>query len=132
MEVIMKTILRIGFVVILLCLFAIPVQAQIEKHEALASKLVNQCANVEEGDYVFITGSTRDADLMHEIFLQTRKVGAFPLIALQSQQRSRRHYDIVPEKFDSIVDKFNLDLTNLVTTQISISTTEEYGLFKYV
>ena len=80
----MKTILRLGIIIVLFCLIAAPVQAQsaLEKHEALATKLVNQCANIHEGDLVAITGGVRDADLMHELSIQTRKVGAFPIIAL--------------------------------------------------
>ncbi|MFC1550753.1 aminopeptidase [Candidatus Neomarinimicrobiota bacterium] len=128
----MKTILRISFVVVLLCLFALPVQAQLEKHEALASKLVNQCANIQENDNVIITGSIRDADLMGEIGLQIRKVGAFPLVALGNQLAARRSYDVVPEKYDSQKNEFTEKLINIVDAQITISTTESLGLFKDV
>ena len=130
----MKTILRISFVIVLLCLFVLPVQAQscLEKHEALASKLVNQCANIQENDNVIITGSVRDADLMGEISLQIRKVGAFPLIALGNQKVTRRSYDVVPEKYDSQKNEFNEKLINMMDAQIMISTTESLDLFKDV
>jgi len=128
----MKTILRISFVVVLLCLFALPVHAQLEKHEALASKLVNQCANIQENDNVMIIGSIRDADLMGEIGLQIRKVGAFPLVALGNQLAARRSYDVVPEKYDSQKDKFDEKLINIVDAYITISTTESLDLFKDV
>ncbi len=131
-ENIMKTILCICFVIVLFCLFAIPVQAQQVKHEALATKLVNQCANIQEKDNVIIAGSIRDADLMGEISLQIRKVGAFPLIALDNQKVNRRSYDVVPEKYDSQKNVFTEKLTNIIDAQIAISTTEALDLFKDV
>ena len=53
----MKKIIQIGIVLVLFYIFAIPIQAQscMEKNEPLASKLVNQCANVHENDFVLIT-----------------------------------------------------------------------------
>ena len=128
----MKTILRIGFVVVLLCLFALPVQAQLEKHEALATKLVNKCLNLKENDYLAIVGSTRDADLMHEVHLQSQKIGAEPFILLQSPYRARRYYDIVPEKYDTKFPWLNLQFSTFVTAQLGISTTEDLDLFKDV
>lgn len=130
----MKTIVRIGIVIVLFCIIALPVQAQscLEKHESLAAKLVNQCANIQENDNVVITGGVRDADLMHEIALQTRKVGAFPLVGLQSQIRDRRYYDVVPEKYDSKENVFSKNITNIITAQIAISYGESLGLFKDV
>ncbi|MFC1527969.1 aminopeptidase [Candidatus Neomarinimicrobiota bacterium] len=128
----MKTIIRVSFVVVLLCLFALPVQAQLEKHEALASKLVNQCANIQENDNVIITGSIRDADLMGEISLQIQKVGAFPLVVLGNQLATRRSYDVVPEKYDSQKNEFGEKLINILDAQIAISTMESLDLFKDV
>ena len=128
----MKTILRIGIVVVLFCLIAFPIQAQLEKYEALATKLVNQCANIQENDNVIITGSVRDAELMSEIRVQIRKVGAFPLIALGNQLATRRTYNVVPEKYDSQKNTFTEKLTNIIDAQISISTTETLDLFKDV
>ena len=130
----MKTILRLGIIIVMFCIIALPVQAQssLEKHEALAAKLVNQCANIHENDNVVITGSVRDADLMDEIYIQTRKVGAFPLVALDNELRSRRYYDVVHEKYDSQENVFSKKLTNIITAQITISSGESFGLFKDV
>lgn len=128
----MKIIIHLGFVIVLFCLFALPVQAQMEKHESLAAKLVNQCANIQENDNVLIIGSVRDAELMDEISIQTRKVGAFPLVTLGSELANRRYYDVVPEKYDSKEDVFNKKLANIIDAQIIISYGESLGLFKDV
>jgi len=107
-------------------------QANLKKHEILATKLVNQCANIHENDLVLISGSVRDADLMHELSIQTSKVGAHPLISLQSQQAGRRYYDVVPESYDSLRPEFDIQLYNILSAAISISYGETIGLFKDV
>jgi len=130
----MKIILRAGIITMLFCLLALSVQAQskLEEHESLAAKLVNECANIQGNDLVVITGGVRDADLMNEISLQTRKAGAFSLVVLNNELRDRRYFDVVPEKYDTQENDLSKKLTNIMTAQIAISYGESFGLFKDV
>lgn len=111
---------------------SLAVESPLVKHEALAAKLVNQCANVHEKDMVMILGSVRDADLMDAIALQVEKAGAFPLVVLQSEQRRRRYFDIVPEKYDAQEPEFLKHLMNGATVVVLIDDEENPGLFQDV
>jgi leucyl aminopeptidase (aminopeptidase T) len=86
----------------------------------LPEKLVNQCAAIHEGDLVLITGGVRDAKLLEDIAVDCRKMGAFPLISLQSEQQDRRFYDEVPAEFDSQSPLFNILLANNVAAIIGV------------
>lgn len=92
-------------------------------YEALAQKLVTQCTNVQEGDFVLITGGVRDVELLEDLAVQVRMLGAFPLISLGSERITRRYYDEVQAKYDAQTPGFNLALANLVTAVISV----DYG-----
>ena len=87
---------------------------------ALAYKLTNQCAGIHEGDLVLITGGVRDAKLLEDIAVDCRKMGAFPLISLQSEQKDLRFYEEVPAKFDSQSPQFNILLANNVAAIIGV------------
>jgi leucyl aminopeptidase (aminopeptidase T) len=87
---------------------------------ALAEKLVAQCANISEGDLVRVSGSVRDVELLEEVAIHVRKLGAFPLITLGSERLARRYYDEVPTKYDSQPAELGLALANLFTAQISV------------
>ena len=54
--------------------------------DALATKLVNQCAGVREGELVGITGDPKDAKILEDLAVQVRKRGAYPLIMLTSDR----------------------------------------------
>ena len=107
-------------------------QSPLQKHEMLASKRINLCANVQEGDHVLISGGVRDAALLDEIALQVRKIGAEYLVMLDSQDRNRRYFDVVPAKYDSEKPEFAVGVLNLVNVIISVDEGEMIGLFKDV
>ena len=90
------------------------------KNEALAQKLVGQCISIHEGEIVLITGGVRDAELLEDLAVQVRKVGAFPLIALGSDRLARLMYTNVPEKYDSQAHELDLKLMNMVTAIINV------------
>src|SRR2546421_11729608 len=48
--------------------------------EAIANRVVTQVAGVKEGDVVFIGGSPRDMELLEDLAIDSRKVGAFSLL----------------------------------------------------
>jgi len=97
-------------------------------YDALAQKLVAQCTNVQEGDLVLITGGVRDVELLENLAVQVRKLGAFPLVSLGSERIDRCYYDEVPAKYDSQIPEFDLALANLVTAVISVYYLETIGL----
>ena len=101
-------------------------------YEALAQKLVNQCANIHEGDLVLVSGGVRDFELLENIAVNVRKVGAFPLVSLNSDRMWRRSFDDVPAKYDSQTREFDLKLASLITAQIDVDFTETEALLAHV
>jgi leucyl aminopeptidase (aminopeptidase T) len=97
-------------------------------YEALAQKLVNQCANIHEGDYVLISGGVRDFELLENVAVHVRKAGAFPLVSLYSDRMRRRNFDDVPAKYDSQNAEFELKLAGLITAWIDVDSTEKKSL----
>ena len=132
----MKKILSVCIFLILLILLLpysyVFTQTSLEKHESLATKLVNQCANIKENDFVLISGSVRDADLMDEIAIQTSKIGAHNFVTLVSQKRNRRYFDVVPEKYDSRSPELWMKMAQLIDVVISIESGESTDLFRDV
>jgi len=97
-------------------------------YEALAQKLVNQCASIREGDQVLIYGGVRDIELLENLAVHVRKLGAFPLVTFGSDRMTRRMYTDVPTKYDSQTPELDLKLANLITAQIGVDWNETQGL----
>lgn len=93
------------------------------ENEALAQKLVNQCANIHEGEFVMISGGVRDIDLLENIVINVGKLGAFPFLTIGSDRMTRRWLTEVPVKYDSRVPESDLKLYSFITTIISV----DYG-----
>lgn len=100
--------------------------------EALAEKLVAQCAGVREGDSVLIVGGTRDFELLENIAVHVRKRGAFPLLTIGSDRLTRRMADDVPAKYDSQKPELDLALAGLFDAVISVEFGESEGLLAHV
>ena len=96
--------------------------------EALARKLVVQCAGIREDDLVLISGGVRDMELLENIAVNVRKQGAFPLITISSDRMTRRMFTDVPVKYDSQTPKFDLKLLDLITSVITVDYGETIGL----
>ena len=96
--------------------------------EAISNRLVTQVAGVKEGDVVFISGGTRDLEMLEDLVVDTRKVGAFPLFTLNSDRVAKKYYEEVPEKYDTQPPDFELKLATLPTVAISIDANEIEGL----
>ena len=97
-------------------------------YEALAQKLVNQCAKIHEGEIVLITGGVSEVELLENIAVNVRKLGAFPLIAIGSDRITRRMFTEVPVKYDSQTPELNLKLLSFVTAIISVDYSVTPGL----
>ena len=97
--------------------------------EQLAERLVTQSAGVQEGEVVLISGRSQDAELMENIAVHVRKVGAFPLVTYSSDRLSKRMFFDVPEKYDSQVDTLDLKMAELADVSISLGNGLSENLF---
>ena len=59
--------------------------------EQLAQRLVTQSAAVKEGEIVLIYGRRQDAELLENIAVNVRKLGAFPMVDLQQRSDVQAH-----------------------------------------
>lgn len=88
--------------------------------ETLAQRLVTQNAGVKENDVVQISGGVQDIELIEDIAVQVRKIGAFPLVRISSDRMDKRMLTDVPEKFDSQVSQLDMKLAGMVNVRIWI------------
>jgi leucyl aminopeptidase (aminopeptidase T) len=101
-------------------------------YEALAQKLVTQCASIHEGDLVLITGGVGNIQLLENIAVHVRKVGAFPLVSLYSERMFRRMLEDVPAKYDAQSPALALKLAGLITAEIDVDFVETEGFLATV
>jgi leucyl aminopeptidase (aminopeptidase T) len=93
--------------------------------EAVAEKLVTQCARVREGELVQLVGSDKDVPLLEDLAVWTRKQGAFPMITLSTDRLNRRLYDDVPAKFDAQTPGFDLKLAEVIDVEFVVESIDE-------
>ena len=98
------------------------------ENEALAQKLVNQCANIHEGEFVLISGGIRDFELLEDIVINVGKKGAFPILTMGSDRMTRRWVTEVPPKYDSQTPEGDIKLFGFITAMISVDYNETVGL----
>jgi leucyl aminopeptidase (aminopeptidase T) len=102
-----------------------PARGGLRDADALAQKLVAQCARVQDGDIVQIMGGARDAELLESLAVQVAKVGGDPLIVLAPGDRTmRRLYTDVPARFDARTPPLGLKLADQITVQIGVDPME--------
>ncbi len=94
-----------------------------------ARTLVEQCASIKKGDKVMVSGRPTDMSLLESIAVQVRKVGAFPLVSVSTDQMARRMFDEVPAEFDSQTDAFGLKLAETADAIITVESIENPALF---
>lgn len=99
------------------------------ENEALAQKLVNQCANIHEGELVLVSGGIRDFELLEDIVINVGKKGAFPILTMGSDRMTRRWVTEVPPKYDTRSPEGDLKLLGFITAMISVDYNETVGLF---
>jgi aminopeptidase len=97
-------------------------------NEALAQKLVNQCASIHGGDFVLINGGAGNLELLEDISINVMKLGAFPLLTIGSDRITRRRYTEVPTKFDTLSPEMDLKLLSFVNAIISVDYNESPDL----
>ena len=95
--------------------------------KAVSNRAITQVAGVKEGDVVFISGGVRDMELLEDLVTDARKVGAFPLLTIDSDRLTKRYYEEVPEKYDTQSPDFELKLAALPTVAITVDSSEVEG-----
>jgi leucyl aminopeptidase (aminopeptidase T) len=92
--------------------------------EAIANRVVTQVAGVKEGDIVFINGGVRDFELLENLVTNSRKVGAFSLLTVNSDRMAKKYFEQVPEKYDTQNPDLGLKLATLPNVSISVDSNE--------
>lgn len=97
--------------------------------EQLAQRLVAN-AGVKEGEIVLVAGQAQDAELLEDIAVNVRKIGAFPLVEYGSDRLSKRLFFDVPDKYDSQTDAAGMKLAGVVNAVITVSDSLAEDLFE--
>ena len=98
--------------------------------EQLAERVVTQSAAVKEGEIVLITGQPHDAELLENLAVHARKVGAFPMVTYSSDRLSKRLFFDVPDKYDSQTDALGIKFAEIVDVVISVGNNMTQDLFE--
>ena len=97
--------------------------------ELLAQRLVANAA-VKEGDAVIISGRTHDAELLENIALHVRQLGAFPMIEYTSDRLAKRMFFDVPAQFDTQAPALDLKLAGVFNVLIALDNGTSENLFE--
>ncbi|MFQ5909771.1 MAG: aminopeptidase [Thermoplasmata archaeon] len=68
-------------------------------YESLARKIVNKCMRVKENEVILLSGGTYNFDLIEAIAVNIRKIGAWPVTRVTSDDLSRRTIAETPLKY---------------------------------
>lgn len=88
--------------------------AQPTDRARLAHTLVNQCASIGHDELILIAGGTRDIELLEDIAVEIRRLGAHPIVTIQSERLDRRFFTDVPAKYDAQTPTFDLKLAEMI------------------
>lgn len=86
----------------------------------IARSLVVESAGVAKGNLVLITGGSRDLELLEHIAIEVRKLGAHPLLSIETERIAQRSFTDVPATFDSQEPTFALKLADIIDAAISV------------
>jgi aminopeptidase len=89
--------------------------------EGAAHEVVVRSARVQAGELVAISGGPDDIELMENIAVHVRRLGAHPLIVLNSDRLARRLYDDVPESRDTQRDEWPFRLVDAADVWIVVA-----------
>ena len=98
--------------------------------EQLAERLVTQSAAVKEGEIVYISGRAQDAELLENIAVNVRKLGAWPMIGYSSDRLSKRMFFDVPDKYDAQADRVGVELAKVFDVTITLGNGTTENLFE--
>lgn len=88
--------------------------------KALAARIVTSVAAVKEGEVVLVRGTTDDAELLEDLTLAARKVGALPLLLMSRPGSDKRWFQESPAKYDATVHAAYSKLLDFANVEIAI------------
>lgn len=88
--------------------------------DAIARMMVAN-ARIEEGEKVVIRGPVDEIQLLENLAVEVRKVGAFPHITVYSDRLTERMSADVPASFDTQTDAFELALMDMVDASLFVT-----------
>jgi len=103
-------------------------KAKSAETESLAQKIVNQCANIKEGEFVLIQGGVREMELLEDIAINVAKKGGYPLLTVGSDRLTRKFLTEVPEIYDSKPPELALKIYGFIDASIDIAYNEDPDL----
>jgi leucyl aminopeptidase (aminopeptidase T) len=128
-----QTTLSVALVLTVLATASVAIAQQSEADfEAIANRLVNQCAAIQENDLVMISGRPDDMELLENVAIHVRKLGAFPLISVSTDNLTRRMYDEVPAKYDTQSPTLAMKMAEMFDAIIAVSAEENPALLANV
>jgi aminopeptidase len=89
--------------------------------EGAAHEVIVGSAQVKEGEVVLIMGGPNDIELLENLAVHVRRLGAHPLITLGSDRLGRRFFDDVPERYDTQRDAWMWEISRLADVIITVS-----------
>src|SRR5262245_26061373 len=87
---------------------------------SFARTLVEKCARVRQGDMVLVSGAPKDARLLEDVATEVRRLGAFPLVWVESDRMRRMSYVHVPERFDAQTPAWRMRLAQTANVEIAV------------
>lgn len=96
--------------------------------DQLATTLITANAGVKADDIVLITGTAEDLQLLEDLAVQARKVGAHPLIAVGSDRLERRMFVDIDPELDTQSPRLALELARIVDVHINVPTGNDPSL----
>lgn len=96
--------------------------------DQLATALVSENAGIKANDIVLITGTAQDIQLLEDLAVQARRLGAHPMIVLQSDRLERRMFVDIPADLDTQSPRLALELARIVDVHINVPAGNDPGL----
>ena len=81
---------------------------------------------------MLITGSPRDTELLENLASHVRRLGAFPMVSLNTPRMGLLYFSKVPARYDSQEPKLDLELTRLFNVNINVDSSEALDAFAHV
>lgn len=96
--------------------------------DEVAETIVTTAAGIRYDEVVLIHGSPRDQEMLENLAVQVRKLGAHPLVTISSDRLARMLFTDVPAQFDSQQPKFLMKMADLIDAEISVAVQEKPDL----
>ncbi len=77
---------------------------------------------------VWIVERPKDVEVLEDLAVQVRKLGAHPLSSVKGDRLARRLYDDVPAKYDAQAPEWDLKIAGLMDAEIEIDSDNKSAL----